>query len=663
MFAFVVIFISVDALMEVFFGILFYIRLFLEESERMRHKRLVKKKIKKHIWLRVFLGIILLASFSLITLVFFNPLVWQLDLRAELEKNKNASTIYDRAGSPIANLYSKSRLWISINEMPKALPAAFVATEDYRFYQHKGIDPRGILRALYEDLRKRSKVQGGSTITQQLIKNVFFSQEKSWSRKVMEMAYAIRIEQQYSKDQILEVYLNSIYLGHGTWGVSAAAAVYFGKPVKKLNITECAMLAALAKSPEFYSPFRHPREAKQRRDLVLDLLKKRGYLTASQSKELAAQPVKKLKSPGKAYVGAYFVDAVLSSLKQKLNMSEDELRRVGFKIYTTMDREKQQIAEQVLQQLPAETADRWGIMQPQGAVVTLDPRNGEVLALVGGRNFSAVQVNRALEIYRQPGSAIKPFLYAAAVEVGYQPETQVVDQPLEIKVNGQIWRPQNYDNQYRGLITLRTALEESVNTVAVQLITQLGAANVFALGKRMGLESLVAEGAYNDLGPAPLALGGLTRGVTLLEITGAYTAFANYGVFSKPYLILRVYNHQGKLVYREQMLQQQVIKPETAATLTSMMEGVVTRGTGIRANIGIDAAGKTGTSSWNTNGWFIGYTNELLTGVWIGNDQADQPLVVKGVSLGSGTAAALWGGFMKQVLADNASLPAMRPVP
>ncbi len=632
----------------------------------MSRKRSLKKRVKqvkRYRGMRLLLGMILLAGFSLIGVVFFNPLVWRLDLRAELDKNKNASMIYDRRGEPIANLYAKSRLWVSIEEMPKLLPDAFVATEDYRFYQHKGIDPRGILRALYEDLRQQSKVQGGSTITQQLVKNLFFTQEKSWMRKIMEMAYAIRIEQQYSKAQILEFYLNSIYLGHGTWGVAAAAAVYFGKPVRDLTATEAAMLAALAKSPEFYSPFRRPVEAKKRRDLVLNLLEKRGYLTAQASRELAEKPVETLKTPGKAYVGAYFVDAVLNLLQQKLQLSEGEIRRAGFKIYTTMDREKQQVAEQILQQLPSEKEDRWGIMQPQGAVVTIDPRNGEVLALLGGRKYSAAQVNRAIEIYRQPGSAIKPFLYAAAVEVGYQPETKMLDQPLEVKVNGQIWRPQNYDDQYRGLITLRTALEESVNTVAVQLVTQLGAENVFSVAKRMGLESLVAEGAYNDLGPAPLALGGLTRGVSLLEITGAYTAFANQGIFSKPYTVLRVYDRHGKLVYREKMKQEQVIKPDTAVTLTSMMEGVVTRGTGIRANIGINAAGKTGTSSWNTNGWFIGYTRELLTGIWIGNDQSDQPLQAKGVALGSGTAAALWGGFMKKVLVDDASLPAMRPVP
>lgn len=619
------------------------------------------RKKRGRIFFRFLIGLALLVGFGIIVLVFFNPLVWRLDLRSELEKSKIATTVYDRDGEPIATLYAKTRLWVPLKDIPKDLQNAFIATEDYRFYQHKGIDFRGILRAVYQDIKAGKKVQGGSTITQQLVKNLFFTQEKLFFRKIFEMAYAIRIEQQYSKEQILEFYLNSIYFGHGTWGVQGASEVYFGKPVRELATAEAAMISALAKSPEYYSPFRNPEAAMKRRNLILNLMGKHGYLEKAEVERLSREPINSLERPGSTHVGAYFVDYVLAVLKEKTKYSEEYLRSAGLNIYTTMDRRVQTAAEDGIKRLPASDPDKWGVVQPQGAVVVLKPSTGEILALVGGRRYNPVQVNRAFEIYRQPGSAIKPFLFATALEAGYGPETTMVDQPLEVIVNGQPWRPQNYDNQYRGEITLRTALEESVNTIAVQLVERLGSGNVYALAKRLGLESLIAEGERNDLGPAPLALGGLTKGVTLLELTGAYTPFANQGIRSRPYGIFRVYDGSGKLIYQDRMIQDTVISSETALNLTSMMEGVITRGTGIRANIGAKAAGKTGTTNRNTNGWFIGYTPHYLAGVWIGNDRSDQPLLVNGVPLGSGTAAAIWGGILGRISAETAIVPLSLP--
>ena len=600
---------------------------------------------------RLILGGFLLAGFGLAAMIFFNPFVWRLNLRAELEKSKIASTVYDRNGQVVANLYAKTRVWVPLREIPSEVREAFVATEDYRFYQHKGIDARSIIRAIYLDIKTGRKVQGGSTITQQLTKNLFFTQEKHFSRKIWEMAYAIRIEQQYSKAQILEFYLNSLYMGHGAWGVSGAAEVYFGKAVSALNINDAALLAALARSPEYYSPFRHPQAARKRRNLVLSLMQQHGYLKASRVAGLSQEPLKFLTQPGGTFIGGYFSDYVVGVLTEATGRTEAELRSGGYTIYTSMERQIQASAEAALQLLPAAGPDRWGILQPQGSIVVIEPKTGEILALVGGRRFSSAEVNRAVGILRQPGSAIKPFLYAAALEAGYTPETRVVDQPLELTVNGTPWRPQNFDYKFRGEITLREALEESINTVAVQLVQNLGPSNVFALGKQMGLEHLVGEGAYNDLGPAPLALGGLTKGVSLLELTSAYTGFANQGIYSRPFGIYRAYDHRGRLIYRSGLQQRQVIMAKTAETMTSMLEGVVLRGTGIRANVGVKAAGKTGTSNRNTNGWFIGYTPSLLAGVWIGNDRADQALVVNGLALGSGTAAAIWGGLMARLAA------------
>ncbi len=620
-------------------------------------RNIYARKKRGRAFLRFVIGLALLAGFGIIVLVFFNPLVWRLDLRSELEKSKIATTVYDRDGEPIATLYAKTRLWAPLKQIPKDLQNALIATEDYRFYQHKGIDFRGVLRAVYQDIKAGKKVQGGSTITQQLVKNLFFTQEKLFFRKIFEMAYAIRIEQQYSKEQILEFYLNSIYFGHGTWGAQGAAEVYFGKPVRELNTAESAMIAALAKSPEYYSPFRNPEAALKRRNLILNLMLKHEYLDRAEVERLSREPVNSLERPGSTYVGAYFTDYILAVLKEKTKYSESYLRSAGLSIYTTMDRRVQAAAEDSLVSLPTSDPDKWGVVQPQGAAVVIKPTTGEILALVGGRRYNSAQVNRAFEIYRQPGSAIKPFLFATALEAGYRPETVMVDQPIEVIVNGQPWRPQNYDNKYRGEITLRTALEESVNTIAVQLVERLGPGNVYTLTQRMGLASLVAEGERNDLGPAPLALGGLTKGVTLLELTGAYSSLANQGIRSRPYGIFRVYDSSGKLIYQDRMIQETVINPETALDLTSMMEGVITRGTGTRANIGIKAAGKTGTTNRNTNGWFIGYTPDYLTGVWIGNDRSDQPLLVNGVPLGSGTAAAIWGGILRRISEETAIVP------
>lgn len=617
-------------------------------ARRNRNKR--RKKVTTRKFSRTIIGLGLLGAFGLIVTVFFNPWVWRLNLRAELERSKFATTVYDRNGDPIVSLYAKSRLWASTDTIPLHLQQAYVATEDARFYLHKGIDFRGILRALYQDLKSGRKAQGGSTITQQLVKNLFFSHEKNVIRKIWEMAYAIRIEQQYNKKQILELYLNSIYLGHGAWGVEAASRVYFGKPVRELTLNQSALLAALARSPEYYSPFRNPKAALKRRNLVLQLMYKYHYLTAEQLKMYRAKPLEVLNSPGTTYVGAYFVDYVIDFLTRQTKFSEQYIRTAGLKVYTTMDRRIQKAAEQVFNDLPIASRDQWGVIQPQGALVALNPQNSAILALVGGRRFSGAEVNRSYQIHRQPGSAIKPFVYAAALENGYTADSQLEDKPLQLWVNGQPWQPQNYDNQYRGWVDLRTALEESINTIAIQLVQALGVRPVFNLARRMGLESLIEDSQRNDLGLAPLALGGLTKGVTLLELTGAYSAFVNQGIFSRPFGVLSVYDQKGRLIYRGKVRQQQVIRPETATELTLMMEGVVARGTGKRARLDIPAAGKTGTTNGNTNGWFVGYTPRLLAGVWIGNDLANQPLLVKGVPMGSGTAAELWGNFMRQAL-------------
>lgn len=599
--------------------------------------------------MRIFVGIILVLVLVAIGFVFFNPVVGRLDLEKELNASKVASTVYDRNGEPIATLYAKTRLWIPADEIPQHLKEAFIVTEDKRFYKHKGIDLRGIFRALYQDIRAKKKIQGGSTITQQLVKNIFLTHEKSFARKFWEMAYAIRIEQQYSKEEILEFYLNSIFLGHGTWGIAGGAQVYFGKGVNELTIAECAMLAGLTKSPENYSPFRNSKLALERRNVVLELMYAEKMLTNLEFAEACIEKNITLNKPGSTYVGAWFVDYILEKLRREINFSEEELRGGGYRIYTTMDRRIQLAAERTMSELPEGKADQWGVMQPQGALVAIEPHDGEIIALVGGRRFSAAENNRSFQIHRQPGSAVKPFAFAAALENGYSAEdTYMSDEPLELTVGDTVWKPQNNDNEYRGWINLKTALQYSVNMVAIRLVQELGLQTVFEMSRRLGIESLVSSGNNNDLALAPLALGGYTKGVSLLELTSAYSAFANDGVKVKPYGIVRVYDSRGRLVYRAEPQNQAVISKEIADQLSLMMQEVVRAGTGKSAGkVGV-AAGKTGTTNRNTNGWFIGYNDKILAGIWIGNDRSGDSLIVKGVPLGSSKAAALWGDFLRR---------------
>lgn len=611
-------------------------------------KRAKGRKLRIGKLFRIILAMGLLLAGVLVVVVFFNPWVWRLDLQAELEKSKIASTIYDREGEPVATMYAKTRLWIPAEEIPDQLKKAFVITEDKRFYEHKGIDVRGILRAVYHDIKVGEKVQGGSTITQQLVKNLFFTQEKLFIRKIWEMAYAIRVEQQYSKEQILEFYLNSLYLGHGTWGIAGGAQMCFGKSVAELTLGESAVLAGMAKSPEYYSPFRNPDASETRRNLVLKLMYEQGELELGEYETALSEEIVTLAKPGNVYVGAWFADYVMTVLTRETELSEDQLRSGGYRIYTTMDRQAQAVAETVFDTLPEGTADKWGVMQPQGALVAIKPQTGEILAMVGGRRFSAAESNRSFQIHRQPGSAVKPFVFAAALEAGYSSETYIEDQPLEIDVNGKIWRPQNNADEYQGWITLRTALEESVNTIAVQLVQSVGVPKVYEMAKRLGIESLVETGTVNDLSLAPLALGGYTKGVTLLELTAAYSAFANQGMRLLPFGIVRVYDSRGRLVYQNEGVQEQVLAPEIAGELSSMMAGVITRGTGIGVGTVGQASGKTGTTNRNTNGWFVGYNDKVLAGVWIGNDRSSSPLLVNGVPLGSGKAAAIWGEFLRK---------------
>ncbi len=582
------------------------------------------------------------------------------NIRQKLESVKSISTVYDCNGKLIGNLYNYQRIWVSSQKIDKDLQHAVVAIEDHRFYQHNGVDLKGMTRAFISNLTGKGNMQGGSTLTQQLAKIVLLSMDRTLNRKIQDISYALEIEKNYTKDEILEMYLNSIYLAHGNLGVESAARFYFGKSANNLKIEEAAMIAAIIRSPENYSPVKHPEIAKKRRNLVLKKMYDYKYLTKKQYQAAIKKPIVVVgKKTGSSVVGGYFLDYVRENMLKEV-YTEEELRVGGYKIYTTLDLQYQKYAEQVMQNLPVVNG---AAVQPQGALITLDPKTGGILAMVGGKSYAQTQYNRSVKSYRQPGSAIKPFVYAAALEKGYTAASVFEDKALEIPLtNGRTWQPTNYDHTYRGKITLREALRNSVNTVAVQLVQTVGIEAVVEQMERMGITSLVKKGANNDLNLAPLSLGGLTKGVTPLELAASYTAFPNQGNYMKPLAIRKITNSQGNVLKEFVNESKPALSATSAYIMTMLMKDVVEQGTAKKAQLpGWQVAGKTGTSSDYTNAWFVGYTPKLLTVVWLGNDRQGVPMKGKGVSIGSAYSAQLWSDYMKQVTTNQKAITFQEP--
>lgn len=572
------------------------------------------------------------------------------DMRQKLENIRMASSVYDREGRLVGNLYFYNRIWIPFQQIPKHVRDAVVAIEDSRFYQHSGIDLKGITRALIHNIIPGGSMEGGSTITQQLAKISLLTSERTVSRKIQDINYALQIEKVYTKDEILELYLNSIYLAHGNVGLEAAARYYFNKSANQLSLAEAALLAGLIQSPENYSPVKSPRKARNRRNLVLQKMLEQKYITKAQYNAAVASPVKIVKRSTTASIGAYFLDYIKEYLIKNEGFTEEQLRFGGYQIYSTLDLSYQKQAEQVMANLPQVPSRT----QPQGALVTIDPKTGAVLAMVGGSNYGTSQYNRAIRSYRQPGSAIKPFVYATALEQGYTAATIFEDKPLTINLpDGTEWKPENYDREYRGEMTLREALRDSVNSVAIQLVQEVGIDAVAAQMERMGITSLVKQGKANDLNLAPLSLGGLTKGVTPLELAMAYAPFANEGNYAQPFPVVKIADRHGNILKEFKPKLRPALSPQTAYITTMLLKDVVDRGTGVRAQLpGRPVAGKTGTTSDYTNAWFVGYTPEILTVVWMGNDRQDQPMIYKGMNIGSSTTARLWGSYMRSVTKD-----------
>lgn len=565
-----------------------------------------------------------------------------------------SSQVFDSQGKLITTLHSdQNRLPIDINKVPKNLQNAFIAAEDNRFYDHIGVDPIGILRAVVTNLTNRGIAQGGSTITQQLAKNAFLSQDQTLKRKIQEAILALELERKYSKKEILEMYMNQIYFGRGAYGIQTAAHTYFGKDVGDLTLAECAMIAGLPKSPNYYSS--SVNEATARKNVVVGQMEKYGYITPSQAEEAkkSSLDIKQKSTSNTTDETAYFIDYVTQEIAQKYG--DDALYKDGLKIYTTLDTDKQHAAVQAMRHLPETHTDDQGLTQPQGAIISIDPKTGHILAMVGGRGQDSF--NRASMAVRQPGSAFKPFVYMTAMEHDMTPDTIMEDKKVEY--GG--WSPHNADNSYQGRMPLWKALALSVNTVAVQLADKVGPSNVIANAKKLGITTLVEDGSPNDDNLASAALGGLTKGVTPLEMAAAYGAFANKGVYIKPTAIIKILDRNGNVLEdnSSDVQKTQVMSEKTAYEMTSMLEGVITRGTGTAASIGRPAAGKTGTTDDNHDAWFIGYTPDIVTAVWVGDDTGSQSL---GEIYGGTVPAQIWHDYMASAVsgtsADDFDVPA-----
>jgi penicillin-binding protein 1A len=574
------------------------------------------------------------------------------------------STVYDVKGREIAAFFKENREVVPLRAIPKSLVDATLSTEDRHFYSHWGVDLGGITRAALTNLLKLKTKQGGSTITQQLARNLFLTHERTLDRKFKELVIALRIEKMYSKQEILEMYFNQIYYGHGAYGVQAAARTFFNKDVRQLTLTESALLAGLPQNPSGHSPYRNPNSAKNRRSIVLRNMLETKTISPNQYEAAVRTPLGVVERPQTAGLAPYFVEMVRLYLDDKYG--SNLVYEGGLRIYTSLDLDLQREAEKALEKHLAEmerrykyrtTRANWAMPATataattakaaasaqtpylQGAFVALDVKTGYVRALVGGRDFKASAFNRATQAKRQPGSSFKPMIYTAAIDNGFQPTDVIEDAPISLPggANGGAWTPGNYDGKYSGAVTLRYALQRSINIPAIKLLRKLGVSLVASYARRLGIKSTIQPNLSMALG---------TSEVTLLELVSAYAVIANEGIRNEPAWVLKVEDKSGAVLESLQPRPVDVLSAETAGIMTSMMQSVMDHGTGYparAAGLMVPAAGKTGTTDDYSDAWFIGYTPSLAAGAWVGFDVKKQ--MGKGVT-GAVGALPIWTQFM-----------------
>jgi penicillin-binding protein 1A len=541
----------------------------------------------------------------------------------EIPKRPPSIQIVDINGRPLATRGDMGGAAVALKELPRHVPQAFIAIEDRRFYSHFGVDPVGVGRALVANVMRRGVSQGGSTITQQLAKNLFLTQERTLTRKVQEVALALWIEHKFSKTTILELYLNRVYFGAGAYGIEAAAQRYFNKPAQKLTVAEAAMLAGLVRSPSRLAPSRNPDGAERRAQTVLAAMADMKFVTDDMAKVALIRPAQAVKQVGAGSVN-YVADWIMDVLDDLVGRVEQDIV-----VETSIDPLLQAAAEKALVEELARNGEKAGV--GQGAIVAMSP-DGAVRALVGGRNYAESQFNRAVAAKRQPGSAFKPFVYLTAIERGLTPETMRDDKPIALKG----WKPENYSREYYGSVSLKQALALSLNTVAVRLTLEFGPTAVIRTAHRLGIAS--------KLDPNPsIALG--TSEVSLIELVAAMAPFANGGFATAPHIVERVRSANGKMLYtRAPQNLGRIVEPRYVAMMNAMLQETLIAGTARKAELaGWPAAGKTGTSQDFRDAWFVGYTGHLVTGVWLGNDDSSPTRK----TTGGGLPVEIWSKFMR----------------
>jgi len=615
---------------------------------QMIGRRLRSKKL----WRNTAILFAVLLTASLVTA---NMWINGQDVRRLEEPLPEPSIILDIHGEPASQLAGARLVPVAFEDMPRWLPEAIVAVEDQRFYDHGGVDLGAMMRAFVRNAQAGGVVEGASTITQQLAKNLFLTSERTFERKLKEVAIAIKIDRTYSKDKILELYLNQIYFGEGAWGVQQAARTYFGIDVSELTLAQSALLAALPKAPSHYSPFVDMDKALQRRNLVLKLMYDQERITEAELRQAQDEPIVLHDGPANALAGQYmsYANHVMAEAEALYGLTEDELLRGGYRIYTNLDPKVQQAMEEVYREdelFPASPDDT--IVQ-SGAVI-LDPRTGGIRGIVGRRGDPVFRgFNYATQLKRQPGSAFKPIsVYAPALEAGYKPYSRLVD--MELDFDG--YQPRNADRRTRGAVTLEQAVERSYNIPTVWLLNELGVDKGLEYIHRFGIPTTDRDANLS------LALGGMDEGVSPLQMASAYGAFANEGKQMTPHAISRIERKDGTLEAVASVEERQAVQPETAYAMTELLQGVIEDGTGSEARLDRPAAGKTGTTqlpnlaefrglSGARDIWFVGYTPELTAAVWMGYDQTDAEHYMK--SSGGAHPARVFREMMTRALADE----------
>jgi len=555
-------------------------------------------------------------------------------------KPSETTHIYDMKGKMLASIHGEAnREVVPLNNISPHLKRAVIAIEDSYFYSHRGVNGGAVARATLANFTTGRTVEGGSTLTMQLVKNLFLSPKRALSRKVAESVLALRIEQIFKKDQILEMYLNQVYWGHNTYGAQTAARSYFNKDAANLNLAESAMMAGLIQSPEALSPFVDMKAAKARQADVLNRMRELGWITANEEAAARKQPIKlgKITSFQTSQM-PYVTDAVVQEVTRKFG--RDAVLKGGMRIQTTIDSKMQRIAEDSARR-GINTLNSQGVYADQMAIVSVDPRTHFIKAMVGGVDVKKSQFNRATQALRQPGSAFKPFVYYTAFASGrYSPDSTILDAPVGYPDGYEMYYPQNYDRSFGGAMTLRRALEQSRNVPAVKLGQEVGLNKVVEVCRSIGIKSPI-----NPVISLPLGAVDLTP----LEMAGAYATFANNGWYSETTLIAQVTDSSGNVILDNTPKPRLVLDPWASASLNDALQGVITHGTATSAQIGRPAAGKTGTTSSERDIWFVGYVPQLATAVWVGNDDYTQ----LGHGATGGTfVAPIWRDYMSQVLQD-----------